>query len=79
MLTWTEDTDDHDNTTHEATSHYHDEGVPFTYRIEPFLVENRVVWSLDKTDAELMPTRERTCFLDTVDEAKAACEAAEVE
>lgn len=79
MLTWTEDVDDFDDTTFEATSRYHDEGSHFHYRIEMIAAENEVVWILDKTDHELLPAATRNRFFPTIEEAKAACEAAEVE
>jgi hypothetical protein len=58
MIKWTEDFDDEGNSVWEGDSPYHDDGVPFAWRIRQRLVNNLVEWYDDST-AELRDPFER--------------------
>lgn len=72
-LEWDEECDDDDNTVHSAASPYHDDGSPFRWRISPVVREDRLVWTLDGSDAECMPDDDEHRFT-SLDEAKATCQ-----
>jgi len=73
QLQW-DDLDDADmNSVWEADSVYHDEGVPFRYRLCPKLECNKVRW-YDHSPGELVGMRSRRSW-DCLKEAKAELQA----
>lgn len=68
QLQW-DDLDDADmNSVWEADSAYHDEGVPFRYRLCPKLEYNKIRWC-DHSPGELVGMRSRRSW-DSLKEAK---------
>lgn len=72
-LIWEEELDDDDNTLYSAVTLYHDEGSPFYYRVEPVMQGNKILWSVDKSDGELLD--EIPDPFESPEAAKAYCEA----
>ncbi len=70
-LEWTSGLDEDDNTTWQASSAYHDDGVPFRFRLRQTIRNDRIEW---ESVSEYECGGELDGPWRTIEEAKKSCE-----
>jgi hypothetical protein len=69
-MKWYKEFDDLNNPIFSASSVYHDSGCHFGYQVTPLLEGGKIVWTINKSDAELRSDEDGDLRWKTADAAK---------